>query len=169
MSKQIAWNKGMDMKKKYPHIGFQKGHKTNIGRKHSDEFKRKLSLNKKGKKLPQFTGEKNPCWKGNIAGNVAIHMWIRKHWGKPNKCENKECEKKSNKYEWSNIDHKYSRDRKDWLMLCILCHRRRDVGGKIKSEETKKRIKIILDKYKNGSKEFRNGFELAIKYKNIKK
>ncbi len=60
---------------------FKKGHKTNVGRKHSPEFGERLSKARKGVKRPEglmkriaeiirkkgsLKGEKNPNWKGGI-------------------------------------------------------------------------------------------------------
>jgi hypothetical protein len=52
----------------------------------------------------------------------SVHGKIASKYGKANTCENPNCSKKSKNYEWSNIDHKYSLDKKDWKMLCQICH-----------------------------------------------
>ena len=105
----------------------------------SEEHKRKIGdANRKsltGKKLSQkhkdsikkgMTGscvdEKNSQWKGENAGYMAIHNWIRRHWGTPRKCE--DCGKNEQKrmYHWANISGLYKRDRSDWKRLCVPCH-----------------------------------------------
>jgi len=66
-------------------------------------------------------------WKGNQASYVAIHMWIKSHWGRPNHCDF--CGKKEKRrYEWANISGKYNRQNKeDWFQLCVPCHRKYDM------------------------------------------
>lgn len=78
-----------------------------LGSKHTLEFVEKRRL----------TG--NPAWKGNSASIVAIHSWVRNNLIKNNKCET--CEK-IGRTDWSNKDHKYSRERIYWQELCRSCH-----------------------------------------------
>ncbi len=67
-------------------------------------------------------GEQSRRWKGNNAGYVAKHLWIIKHFGKADHCEmNRNHQAK--RYEWANIDGKYSRKREDYIQLCPSCHR----------------------------------------------
>lgn len=77
----------------------------------------------KGKKCPQWTGEKSSSWKGELAGYSAIHHWVNTHFKKPDNCEN--CNNKL-KLTWANKDGKYSRERNDWLCLCYKCHKKFD-------------------------------------------
>ena len=131
---------------------FKKGHKVGMtGKHHSDETKIKMSKSRKGKKLSEdhknkirkasmgnthgfvkghktwskgkgalFLGEKNPHWKGDNISYTSLHGWINNNFGKPVKCEN--CGGDKN-LDWSNKDHNYSRERKDWQVLCKKCHR----------------------------------------------
>lgn len=71
-------------------------------------------------------GELARRWKGERASYSAIHHWVKKHYGAPNRCENPNCPKITILYEWSNISGKYIRERTDWQMLCRSCHRRFD-------------------------------------------
>ena len=65
-------------------------------------------------------------WKGDDASKVAIHQWMYRQHGKPEKCEL--CgTTKAVVYDWANIDHKYKRKRKYWLRLCRGCHMKYDV------------------------------------------
>ena len=64
-------------------------------------------------------------WKGEQAGYIAIHMWIKKHWGRPDHCDMCYCESAS-RYEWCNRDKLYRRIRGDWLQMCPSCHRKYD-------------------------------------------
>ena len=74
---------------------------------------------------PGLKNDKNPAWKGDRAGYHAIHKWIIRKLGTPQKCEN--CGDDSNrKYEWANKDHKYRRNLSDWMRLCTPCHRAHD-------------------------------------------
>lgn len=64
-------------------------------------------------------GEKAQAFKSS-ANYSAIHKWIRSHFGKPETCLY--CETKGKRMHWANIDHKYSRNRNDWISLCAKCH-----------------------------------------------
>ena len=140
---------------------FSKGHITSeetrrkislalTGKKLSKEHRKKLAEKHKGKKWTEKQRiaivaklrfkENHQGWKGENAGYHAIHCWIKKSWGKANKCENPKCfypkigakylMEKPSRYEWANITGKYNRfDRKDWLMLCVSCHRKLDSGS----------------------------------------
>lgn len=64
-------------------------------------------------------------WKGDDVGLTAIHSWIKRKLGNPMKCDI--CGSTSKKrYDWSNKDHKYSRNKDDWQRLCVSCHRKFD-------------------------------------------
>lgn len=103
--------------------------------KHTESSKKLISESLCGK-----FGEKSRRWKGNNASYVAKHMWIVKHYGKANKCEQKGCHypkvvdagrkiiEQPKRYEWANISGEYKRDRSDWVMLCPSCHRKIDMG-----------------------------------------
>ena len=68
---------------------------------------------------------------------TAVHVWLRRNYGNPPKCEfcGKKGSYKKHKGKqtktwsicWANKDHKYRRDRKDFIGLCYLCHRRYDI------------------------------------------
>lgn len=67
-------------------------------------------------------GEDSRRWRGVDASYVAIHMWIKKHWGVPDHCDM--CHRPdASRYEWCNKDKKYRRVREDWFQLCPSCHR----------------------------------------------
>lgn len=73
-------------------------------------------------------GDKNPNWKNNGLCYGSIHRWIRKYYGKANRCDNyPNCIwKNPHHYEWANLSGKYNKDRNDWKMLCVSCHVRMD-------------------------------------------
>lgn len=86
------------------------------GSRHTQESRDKISKGLLGNKRR---------WKGKNAGYVAIHMWIKKHWGIPDHCDMCHCLTAS-RYEWCNLDKKYRRVRGDWIQLCPSCHRKYD-------------------------------------------
>lgn len=72
-------------------------------------------------------GNKHPLWKGKNAGYISIHEWINRRLGTPDICEM--CGKSGltgRKIHWANKDHKYKRNKKDWIRLCISCHKKYD-------------------------------------------
>ena len=79
-------------------------------------------------------GEENHNWKGDSVGYYALHTWIKRTYGKANKCENRknkildfECSEKSNNYDWALIKgKKYERKRENFRMLCHSCHLKYD-------------------------------------------
>jgi hypothetical protein len=94
------------------------------GYKQTEEHKRKTSV-ARTKYLTGRTGEAAIRWKGDNAGYVAKHIWMRKNYGSPNYCEVcKRSDKK--KYNWANLDHKYRRLRGDYKRMCVACHRKFD-------------------------------------------
>jgi len=148
MKGQIAWNKGI--KRKYNNAleiwrengGTNKGktnwnkgghlsqewkdkiRKSNKGKIVSDETREKLSKALTGK----FTGKNNHNWKGDDVGYYALHTWVKKHLGRPTKCEH--CGKDGltgHQIQWANKDHKYRRNLDDWMRLCVKCHRKYDI------------------------------------------
>ncbi len=66
----------------------------------------------------------------------AIHYWLRKNYGKADKCKNEDCEGISNTYSWSlkkGLGYEYKRE--NFEMLCRSCHAKLDM-----TESGKKRI-----------------------------
>ncbi|MHA1383252.1 MAG: NUMOD3 domain-containing DNA-binding protein [Candidatus Helarchaeota archaeon] len=95
------------------------------GKHHSEETKEKIRKSKyhtnlKGTKR----GSKNPNWKGEHIKYGSIHEWVNNNFKSKNKCEI--CGSSEKKLEWSNKDHRYSRKREDWQLICRSCHRRYD-------------------------------------------
>lgn len=48
-----------------------------------------------------------------------VHAWIKKNFGKADHCDL--CGSGRN-YQWSNMDHKYTRSLMKWWQLCAKCH-----------------------------------------------
>lgn len=91
------------------------------------EFKKGHTSWLKGKKRPEITAENNHAWKGDNVGYAALHTWVRRNYGTPKECSC--CGTTSyRRYEWANISGKYSREREDWIRLCVPCHRRQAAG-----------------------------------------
>lgn len=138
MSNSKRDKKGRFIKGNTPWSKTQKGVSLNTGKthfkkghKHSEETKLKISQNHrknqteetKRKLSKMFDGEKSYIWKGDEVGYVALHEWVRKHLGKPDKCE--WCGKsglKGCEIHWANRSGKYLRNLDDWLRLCQSCH-----------------------------------------------
>lgn len=108
------------------------GECRNTGRTH---FKKGLSPWNKGLKTglvpktafkpndPRLVGKNSKQWKGDNVSYVGLHLWVRKHKGIPQKCEN--CSSVKN-LQWANKSHEYKRDLEDWLSLCRSCHMKYD-------------------------------------------
>jgi hypothetical protein len=117
--------------KDYPNL-FKKGHKIrNTGR---TQFKKGHRIKNEFRfKKNQSLGEKNINWKGDKVGYIALHQWLVRNYGKPDKCEYEQCvyprttttgkvRTHPARFEWANIDGVYERERKHWVMLCHWCH-----------------------------------------------
>jgi len=128
--RHIPWNKGKkglwehteEWKKKMKEIAKNKGFGL--------WMKGKTSCNK-GKKRPQFAGEKNQNWKGDDVGYVGLHNWVNRYLGKPTTCEH--CGKNftGHRIGWANKSGEYKRDLNDWLRLCGKCHRQYDIKSNL--------------------------------------
>lgn len=105
--------------------GFQKGNKLGLGKKYmlgrkaSDETRKKHSI--------KWLAEKNPRWKGDEVGYWGVHHWVTKMLGQPSYCAYCQCNDKKY-YHWANISHAYKRDLSDWVRLCVKCHSHYDRG-----------------------------------------
>lgn len=89
---------------------------------------------------PHTGGKNNPNWQGDKVGYHGIHSWLKKYFGKANKCQNPSCEGKSKKFEWALIKGKnYERRAEYFWMLCVGCHKRYDI-----TETTKEKISNTL-------------------------
>jgi len=69
-------------------------------------------------------GEASSRWKGDSAGYIAIHEWVRRSKPRTGVCTN--CGEEG-RTEWSNVDHTYRRNLDDYVELCHRCHHNHDV------------------------------------------
>lgn len=67
--------------------------------------------------------EKNYGWKGEMVGNKALHVWIRKNKPRPDLCD--DCHIKPPK-DVATIDGKYIRNIDYFRWLCASCHLKLD-------------------------------------------
>ena len=63
--------------------------------------------------------EKNPQWKGDNVGLIALHRWVRNRKPKPLLCE---CCGVRKPYDLANVSGEYKRDINDFEWLCRRCH-----------------------------------------------
>lgn len=124
-------------------------YKSNNKRKGSGQFcsTKCHDLIRKGKNFSGIrdnfkSGKDHPFWKGDEAKYSAIHMWVRFYLGKPIKCVNNDCSKKSKHFVWANISGKYKRDLNDWRELCNSCNMKD--GIKIAPRFLEKKSKEVL-------------------------
>lgn len=67
-----------------------------------------------------------------------IHYWLRKNFGSPNICENKDCEQKSNRYDWAlkkGFEHAKNKD--NYFRMCRKCH--------VKYDWTEERTNFLIE------------------------
>lgn len=104
---------------------FQTGKSIWNGRRHTEESKKKMSEARIGR----FGMENHPAWAGNKVKYRALHTWVEKMLGKPDKCE--DCGKKNlsgRAIHWANKSRLYQRVTTDWIRLCVKCHGIYDTG-----------------------------------------
>lgn len=78
---------------------------------------------------PQYEFKKGVTshnFKAEGVGYDALHDWVRRHKGKPQKCEH--CSSVRN-LNWANISWEYKRELDDWMQLCSKCHHAYDRNG----------------------------------------
>jgi len=115
VSKGNEWAKDSGPKK----TSFKKGHIPWIkGGKHLEESKQKMSDTRRKLSKTYKT------WKGDKAKKATIHDWVRTRRGRAREHHCELCGKQA--VDWSNKDHKYSRNLDDYWALCRKCHREYD-------------------------------------------
>lgn len=100
------------------------------------EVRKKISKSNKGQTAwnkglpaPWAKRENNHGWKGDDIGYPGVHTWLRDNFKKGGIC--KECGRtglRGHKIHWANISKTHKRDIKDWVELCVSCHKKYDLG-----------------------------------------
>lgn len=100
------------------------------------------SCSKKGK-LGSFFGkhhtQKNKDiigkshWKGEKAKYKAKHIWVNSRKGIAKICEKCGITFEKARIEWTNKDHKYSRNLDDYFSLCCSCHLKYDLANGLRT------------------------------------
>ena len=105
------------------------GEKRRLIALRSVQSRSKMSIAHKGKLPKNFNKIQRLAWQASRKEKLTysgIHAWVRRNWGKASdigKCAL--CGKKENRsrrIHWANKSHKYTRDRKDWMVVCRRCH-----------------------------------------------
>lgn len=93
------------------------------GWKQIEKAKKLISMNRKGK----GTGESSGKWRGDDVGYRSLHTWVERNLGKPHLCENCNNNQLNHRqYHWANKSGLYQRIIKDWIRLCVKCHKQYD-------------------------------------------
>lgn len=114
------------------------GHGKYCKKKCQDKNMSSVLKGKGIKPTKHFTAKNShhPFWKADDVSYSGLHYWIGRKLGKPRECTN--CGTlTAKKYEWANISGEYKRDLKDWVRLCVSCHRRMD-GHSQKAWQTRR-------------------------------
>jgi hypothetical protein len=81
----------------------------------------------------KYKGDKCKNWKGDKAKYRAKHSHIERYYGKPTTCEH--CwttNLTGHKIHWASKTKEYTRDRENWLRLCVKCHHLYDRVNKLR-------------------------------------
>ena len=77
----------------------------------------------------------------------SAHKWVKYHYGKASRCENKKCSGRSQNFHWAKIQGKeHAKKRENYIQLCVGCHFAYD--GVIQALALKKLKKVKA--FKNG-------------------
>lgn len=73
-------------------------------------------------------GDVHYAWKGDKVKYRALHTWVQKQLGVPDRCH--KCKRSGlsgRKIQWANKSGKYLRKLSDWIRLCVSCHKSYDL------------------------------------------
>ena len=105
---------------------FEKGHKVNLGKHHTEETKQKIRLANSGKKQSEEHKRKRALAHIGTHHKVkqnphssTLHQYIRKWFPKPELCQI--CFNRP-PHDLANITGIYNREFENWLYLCRGCH-----------------------------------------------
>lgn len=90
-----------------------------------------IRRNSKGQFVKGSTDHRAAHWKGDKITYSPLHKWMHKKFGSPHQCEKCGFKHTSNrKIHWAKKVDGYSRKRKDWVRLCVPCHKKYDLARK---------------------------------------
>lgn len=72
-----------------------------------------------------LTGEQHPHWRGDEATYEALHARVRRHRGRPQRCDRCSRTDPDVTYDWANLTGRYE-DVNDYERMCRPCHRTYD-------------------------------------------
>lgn len=116
----VKGNQGFWLGKKRPRLKSSNASKT--------MFKEGSKPWNKGIEWKEMQGKNHPRWKEKDVEYHTLHKWINKTFGRPMRCSNCGDDSQETKYHWANKTGKYLKDKSDWIRLCVLCHKRFDLG-----------------------------------------
>jgi hypothetical protein len=99
--------------------------------------------------------DNNPRWKGDKVGYHGVHDWLNRIFGKADRCELCGASDKR-MYHWcKKLGAPYFRNRENFIMLCVSCHRKydwREEWSKKISASNKGQHHSPATEFKKGSK-----------------
>lgn len=98
------------------------------GVKKSPEHVAKVAAALRGRKRPEYSGEKHHAWQGDKVRYDSLHDWVARYRGCEKKCSECGLDDPSRTYHWGNVSGEYRRDLADWKRLCVPCHSKMDAG-----------------------------------------
>jgi len=71
-----------------------------------------------------------------------IHQWIKRHYGKADKCENPKCKSiNSKRFEWALLNGKqHDRNINNYIQLCSSCHKIYDMTDSKRANMSKAKL-----------------------------
>jgi len=124
--------KGTEKEKEILRIRYKKWYEKNKENRLKKKLYNKLYRMKNRKRLNEYTKKylirtgKTYRKKGD-SKRVSLHRWIEKQLGIRKKCEICGDTNPNKRYQWSNKDHKYTKDLDMWQRVCPSCHREYDM------------------------------------------
>ena len=90
----------------------------------------KISEAHKGKRPSNFQDIQKLAWEAirkEVLSYSGIHAWVRRNWKSATHCDVCGSENLTGRnVHWANLDHKYSKAREDWKMMCRPCRAAHD-------------------------------------------